>query len=352
MIRRKEIDLARGFTVFIMTGVHTVLIYGSLKVHYSWLGSILAFLAEGPGAPLFMTVMGISFTFSKNNNVSSAIKRSLKLLLFAYLLNFLKFIVPLLSGTIPKQLLIDHGISTDTRTFIELILVGDILQLAAISLVVLALVYRLKHYQLWAASLSIIIIFASPLLWGISSHNPAINYLFNLLWTNGTNVYFPVFPWLVFPLTGLVIGHWIAAKRYKKLIITGIVLVIAGSFICSINPQFHWGSFYKSGPGGLLYYTGFVMVWLYVFHLAWLYVPSNSFFKLLYWLSENITLVYLVQWTIIFWLLGVLNYRTLNITASIISMVTITAFVFGICLLIKKYLLNYHKKPIYETRNL
>lgn len=58
--RNAALDVARGFIVFIMPAVHSVLLYSSPQVQSGWLGAILGFLAEGPGAQLFMLLMGLS----------------------------------------------------------------------------------------------------------------------------------------------------------------------------------------------------------------------------------------------------------------------------------------------------
>ena len=68
MQRIQSLDLARGFTVLFMPSVHVVMLYSQPQVQQSLLGDILAFIAEGPGAQLFMLLMGVSFTFSSRIN--------------------------------------------------------------------------------------------------------------------------------------------------------------------------------------------------------------------------------------------------------------------------------------------
>jgi hypothetical protein len=208
-VRIKELDIARGFTVFIMAAVHAVLIYSTTDVHTSWLGSILFFLAEGPGAPLFMALMGTSFVLSGKSSMKERLKRALVLLFLAYVLNFFKFIIPLAAGAIPPQLLQDFGIPGGSEGAWQLFLLGDILQLAAISLVVLSLLERLPNYHYWAMLLAVIVLVVSPFLWNIHSKQPVLNYIFDLLWGYNARVYFPVFPWLVYPLAGMAAGYYL-----------------------------------------------------------------------------------------------------------------------------------------------
>jgi hypothetical protein len=57
--------LNRGFTVLMIAPIHTVLVYSKLEVRESWLGYILGFIAEGPGAQLFMLLTGNTFSVAR-----------------------------------------------------------------------------------------------------------------------------------------------------------------------------------------------------------------------------------------------------------------------------------------------
>ncbi|MGB8193501.1 MAG: heparan-alpha-glucosaminide N-acetyltransferase domain-containing protein [Chitinophagaceae bacterium] len=337
-MRIKEIDIARGFTVFIMAAVHAVLIYSTPEVHASWLGDILFFLAEGPGAPLFMMVMGISFVLSRKTSVSERLRRAALLLLLAYVLNFLKFLVPLAAGGIPQQLLADFGIPPGSAATWHFLLLGDILQLAAIALTVLTLLHCLRNYHYWAMAIAFIILIVTPFLWQVNSANPVLNYIFDLLWGFNSRVYFPAFPWLVYPLTGMAAGYYLQTSPgfFAKARNIGLLLIGTGLIISSFDPAWHWGDFYRTAQGGTLYYIGFVLLWLYLCHLAVKLLPDNSFFTLLTRLSRHITRIYLIQWVLVFWLIGLIGYRQLNIIASLVCIVLITSLVILIGLLPEK----------------
>src|ERR1044072_4986011 len=114
-MRIKEIDIARGFTVFIMPGVHALMLYGNGAAQASWPGKIFAFLAEGPGAPLFMFLMGISFHFSKRKDPVSILERITGLCITGYILNFLKFTILQLLYVLPGGFIKDYGISSGNK---------------------------------------------------------------------------------------------------------------------------------------------------------------------------------------------------------------------------------------------
>lgn len=253
-------------------------------------------------------------------------KRALVLLVLAYVLNFFKFIVPLAAGGIPPQLLEDFGIPAGQAGAWQLLLLGDILQLAAISLVVLALVQRLPYYHYWAIVLAAVVLLVSPFLWNIQSPQPVVNYLFDLLWGYNARVYFPVFPWLVYPLVGMAAGHYLltASGFFVKARNAGIIMMAGGWAISAIDPARHWGDFYRTAQGGTLYHAGFVLFWLYICHLAVRFIPPNRFFTLLTMLSRNITRIYMVQWILVFWLIALIGYRQLGIVPSLICITGIT----------------------------
>jgi uncharacterized membrane protein len=162
-MRVKELDIARGFTVFIMPGVHVLMMYGNDTVKTSLPAMIFSFLAEGPGAPLFMVLMGTSFCFSRHTAWAQVLKRSFLLLLCGYALNFLKFTVLQLTGFMPIAFLNAYYIPAGKPGILQLLLLGDILQFAAIALIILKLILETHCYYFISAPLCLIVTVISPL---------------------------------------------------------------------------------------------------------------------------------------------------------------------------------------------
>src|SRR5690349_21685201 len=128
MNRIKSLDVARGFTVFIMPAVHTVMLYSQPGVHASWLGHVLAFLAEGPGAQLFMFLLGFSIVLSKPKTARQIMTRMVGLFCMGYVLNVLRMVIPYSVGILPEALVHDYVVYRQTPMFVSLALTGDILQ--------------------------------------------------------------------------------------------------------------------------------------------------------------------------------------------------------------------------------
>lgn len=326
----RSLSLARGFTVLFIPIIHAIMLYGNEQTHQSALVSFLAFIAEWPGAQLFMLLMGIHFALSKNTSFRKVMLRSLALLGMAYLLNFLKFSLPGHFGVLPEAFLAD--ISPDNY---PLILIGDILHFAAISLPLLFIIKKLPEYPAIAIILAFIVCFASSLL-----SLPTLHFL-SLIAGQPPETYFPLFPWIVYPLAGLAIGYNLkiaGSKTFLFLLPAGLGLMALGFWI---GKEEEYTSFYRTGPWHTMQHIGFVCSWLSVWHIIAGLFKYNWFFRFLSFLSRGITLIYIIQWPLICWLMPVIGYHQLNISESIIISLAISLFVFGIAHL----LMGKNQKP-------
>lgn len=106
--------------------------------------------------------MGMSFTFSRKKNLGNILFKAFILLCASYALNFFKFDIPMLIGSMSQSFLNDYQIENNGSGMLKFFLLGDILHLAALSLLIIGLVYRLPKYHLWSAAFALIIIFISP----------------------------------------------------------------------------------------------------------------------------------------------------------------------------------------------
>ncbi len=328
MSRIQSLDLARGFTVFVMPAIHVVMLYSHAPVQQSFLGTVLAFLAEGPGAQLFMLLMGISMTLSSRLNAEFVLKRSIALLLAGYALNFLKFIIPLGLGIFPVSLLQELHLQNNDSAIVPLLSIGDILHFAAIAYLFIYFVYRLPRYYYWALVFALLVIFLSPVFWDLHSNSYIVNYFFQLMGGHPPQVFFPVFPWIVYPLIGLHIGYYLkcltVARVFNNMGITGMMLLLMGMMLPESNTIVAWLPFYRTHASATLYHLGVVLLWLYLCQWIIQNVKHQLFFSLLSFLSKNITLVYVIQWILIAWILPFVGYHTLGFIPTIFFMTTIT----------------------------
>jgi len=325
--RIQSLDLARGFTVFIMPAAHTLMMYGQPIVHQTLLADIFRFLAEGPGAQLFMLLMGVSFSFSKRITKRYVFHRVLLLLTAAYLLNFFKFVVPLGLGILPENLVAEFQLTSDLEALNFFLSMGDILHFAAIAYLILFLISRLKHYAFWSFLLAIAIMILSPYIWDVKTHIVFVDQLILLFNGHPPQTFFPVFPWLVYPLMGLTLGYLLKHNNpdylLRKAGITGLALIIISLVFPPTKTITDWPSFYRTEPADTLFHLGFILVWLCVIHWITRKVKWNYFFSLLNFCSKHITSIYIIQWIVICWCMAFTGYIELD-------MITTAAWMCGV----------------------
>jgi uncharacterized membrane protein len=91
--RLLSIDLARGLAVFFMIAVHTLEVFVNQDVKNWIFGQIIEFFGGPPAAPVFMTLMGFSFIYSRKSELKPKLLRGFKIFLSGYILNIIQWII-------------------------------------------------------------------------------------------------------------------------------------------------------------------------------------------------------------------------------------------------------------------
>lgn len=327
MERIRSLDLARGFTVLFIPAIHTGMLYSDLSVHETLLGQFLIFIAEGPGGQLLMVLMGISFTLRPFHPTGQVLVKAGGLLLTGYLLNILKFVIPYSVHALPDAVLQELEVSSGETAVTQLTGMGDILHFAGLALLTMHGLYKSKKYDRWAAMGALLMVLCSPLLWDLHTTNRAVNYLLELATGQPPQVFFPLFPWLVYPLVGLCIGHYFRSDQHRTMIACGCIgaiLLLTGLITEALFPVEYSAGFYRTPPAATLWHIGIVLVTLYAWHGISSRFRDNLFFRLLTYSSKNITTLYIIQWVMICSMLPIFGYRELDITTSAIVMAAMT----------------------------
>ena len=178
--RLEFVDLARGIAVIFMIAVHVLMVYANNTVKESPFGVIVEFLGGPPAAPVFMFLMGLSFIYASKKDLKASIFRGLKMILAGYILNFFRVLPIYALNEFAPEFLIGSGI--ENISYVTLITIVDILQLAGLSIIILALIREFKLNKYIVLSTAIVISLISPMLWGINTNNPLINFVFDLFW--------------------------------------------------------------------------------------------------------------------------------------------------------------------------
>lgn len=310
-----------------MVAVHVLIRYGSYAANQSVYGTIVRFWGGPLAAPVFLFLMGASLAFSTHAAPRDGWRRGLTLLALAYLLNFLR-------GTLPAFFGLEFGIiepgDLAPYTLTNLFWIVDMLHCAGVSLMLVTVVrYFLPQPRLWVF-MGAIVALASPLLWGRVSGWPPLDGCLVLLWGGGEFVQFPVFPWVSYPLTGMAFGVWLRTSvdqdaLFRRAAGVGVILFLAGGLLILSRPTFHIGDYFHSGPGAVIAFTGFVLVWLAACHWLVERVPDNLLFRLCYYWSARVTVFFFIHWIIIGWGIGIIGHGAQNVPALVLLTIAVIA---------------------------
>lgn len=327
--RMAAFDLARGLAILFMVCIHILDFYGQPQIQTSLIGYAIEFLGRAPAAPVFMFIMGIFLAISSNTSIKKGLQRALGLIALGYLLNLTR-------GTLPMWLSLELGWVTQeilgSITPITEFWIVDILQFAGLAF---ALCILLKHFfpnPLYWAVATMAVITASPLLWDTVTGWPLIDGVLKLFWGGKQQgAMFPLFPWLTYPLAGMIFGYWLRQSQNISSIHTisakiGFVLLAIGTILCLKNWEYHVGHYTQSGPGSLIWNLGFILVWLWICHYIIQKVARNRVFSVLFFWSQNVTAFYVIQWLMIGWGLMLVGTQQLNTLNTLIAILLVTLF--------------------------
>ncbi|WP_407265673.1 heparan-alpha-glucosaminide N-acetyltransferase domain-containing protein [Tenacibaculum maritimum] len=312
--RIKSIDFVRGVSVLLMIPVHAMIVYATMDTwKHTLLGKVAQVLEKG--TPMFLVVMGLSFVFSSRLSMQKIFKRGISVLSKGYLLNIFRFVIPIVFlGGFPKAFIEGSGLLTlgDPYNLVFYTLLGDILQLAGFSLIIMGIIIKFIKNKYAALILAMLIIGLSKGLSGFKFGIVGVDYICDLLWGNSYNVYFPVFPWMSFILIGLFFGMWYQEKgndirfMFDKILPFSIGFILLGGFLCYYDYQYHFGDYYHLGPGGTIILMGINLLIVWLGHILVIRIPHNKIFSIFYYSSKNVTSFYLIQWVLVYW--GVLLF--------------------------------------------
>lgn len=167
----------------------------------------------------------------------------------------------------------------------------------------------------------------SPLLCDIHSLHWVPDYIFGLLTGHPPRVFFPVFPWLVYPLAGLFVGYYFRQHQRDTILLCGLIgtlLLVIGLLGSHYFPSDNPAGFYRTPLPATCWHLGIVLLMLGMWHWIATHAKDYKFFQLLSYSSKNITMIYIVQWVLICWMLPAFGFRRLNTLRSAIVMLLMT----------------------------
>jgi uncharacterized membrane protein len=349
--RIAALDLIKGMSVIGMVIVHTLLIYANVKSQSeSAIGSFIVFL--GRGTAIFMICMGITFMTSSHQSLKSSIQRGGLILLAAFFMNFMKFIVPAVLGFAPDNFIQKYGWHDPIeQQYMYLVMLGDILQLAGISLLFVGFIRKYIKNKYGILAIGLLIALVSREVSGINIDYPVLNYISDLFFSNDypAYIYFPVFPWMSFIIIGMFFGKWYlelnynSKKLFKNMLYIGLLFVALGAPLVFLYGGYNYNGFYHMGPGGVIYFAGWTLIFLWAIFRITSKMEENKFTGLLKYCSRNLTSMYMIQWILISWGKGIFGYRQHGIGSVLLLIVLYMILTFSVQKLLD---LLKKKKPV------
>lgn len=328
-MRQPVPDLLKGFAVIAMIQVHIVEQFARPEILNGPPGDVSLFLGGPFAAPVFMAVMGYFIAMSKRGAWKKML-RGVWLILLGLLLNLgLNF-----------NLLLHIFLGEIDADPLRYVFGADILPLAGLCIIFISLVeFVLKRRALPMLALAFAIPFATPYLPDMPVQ---FRYFQAFFYGNASWSYFPLFPWLAYPLLGYGVKRLeiempslfqkIRKNDWYALI---FVILVQGLIVKAFNIITDLPSYYHHGILLFVWMVGFLVGWTYLATVVNNIAADLQIIKYIRWLGKHVTLVYVIQWLIIGNLAFYLN-GSQYILFLLIWFVLILAATSGLCYLILK----------------
>ncbi|MBI5217773.1 MAG: DUF1624 domain-containing protein [Bacteroidia bacterium] len=289
-------DILKGVAVLLMIQVHIMELFAQQGIFDSILGKVSLFMGGPPVAPVFMAILGY-FVISSNKSFRESVFRGLKLILTGLLLNIgLNF-----------HVLIHIFFENARLNPLEFIFGADILILSGISVIIITFIRRtFSNFYLPYILLSVLAILLTPYFNQYLTANNPLKFITAFFGGGYRWSYFPVFPWIAYPLLGA--GFRIFSNNYKveqlseifRLIITiatGIFILITIKYASEITHNLK--HYYHHGLKYYFWTLLFLVFWVSLFSFVRDRKEKNPVLNFLKWVGKNVTVFYIIQWILI-----------------------------------------------------
>ncbi len=322
--RIQTADVLKGLAILFMIQVHIVELFASETIYNSDPGKLALFFGGPVVAPVFMIIFGFFIALS-DLTVRELIFRGLKIFFLGMLLNLalnFNLIISVINGKI----------DTDLWPYISGV---DILQFAGISLIVIAVFKNLlKKETGFLLSAIVISVFSGQILPYFAPEIIGLKYLSAFIFGSTSWSYFPLFPWLAYPLSGMLFYKirkeydlsFLFTVRNKMIIGTAFLVFVIFTAHYAINITSDLPLYYHHGVIFFGWTIVFVSCYTLVVCLLDQWFGRTLVFKWLKWMGKNVTLIYVIQWIII-------GNTATEIYKTISSPLYLIACFFGVLLL-------------------
>lgn len=289
-------DLLKGVAAVFLVQVHITELFIDIAGRESLWGKTSLFLGGPFAAMVFMIVMGYFVARNKKTPKENLV-RGIKIFALGFLLNIG------LNFHLLWKIIFD-GWPYNPWQYVFGV---DILYLAGIAIIVLSALKQVKKGQEWASiSLFFVIVGLSGFM-NIKLLVTETNYVLPFIAGDYSWSYFPVFPWLAYPVLGFFIA--LQMERIKVFVlhqkiysfilftVTAVSVLLFGRM--GIHTSINLPDYYHHTYTFTFWALGLVFLWAML-----LLFVSEKFAKskpviFLCWIGRNITVFFVIQWLII-----------------------------------------------------
>lgn len=289
-------DLLKGFAVFLIVPVHILETFIDYPGRDSLFAKALLLLGGPIAVPIFMIVMGYFVARSKKSSIQN-IFRGIKIFILGFLLNIgLNF-----------SLLLKIKFEGWQFDPLEYIFGVDIFYLAGLSIIILSALKMIKKGQIVIIVFLIFLVSGSTAFVNDLLYTTDRNYILPFIGGEYSWSYFPLFPWLAYPLLGFLFSkiepRLMRFLENNKLISTGAGLVIFTMIVLfgkmGVSTTIDLPKYYHHTFLFFLWTIGIVILWTLLLRFLAMKLPKFPPIVFLTWLGKNITVFYVIQWLII-----------------------------------------------------
>jgi hypothetical protein len=290
-------DILKGLAVILMIQVHIMELFATEHLYGSWIGKLSLFAGGPPAAPVFMVVMGYFIGISRKS-FRQHIIRGFKLIGIGFILN-IGLNMHLFLKIMARQI--------DANPW-EYVFGVDILILAGLCILIIALVRKMTADNIAIPVIMVLVLVTLPDLLPekiIKEGMP--KYLMAFVYGNYSWSYFPLIPWLSYPLTGyilaLITGRWPVINRMpvkiKLISLVLITLVLLSSISWAAGVSANLEQYYHHSLCFFLWVIAFLILWKEINEQLMRWLSHNIAIRYLRWVGKNVTAFYIVQWLFI-----------------------------------------------------
>lgn len=298
MIKRTETaDALKGIAILLMIQVHILELFAVPKIVESHLGKLVLFLGGPSVAPLFMVIFGY-FLLSNQHSFKQLFVRGLKIFSLGMLLNIgLNF-----------NLILSNYQGILNINIWPYVFGVDILQLAGISLIIIACIKPILQKNNYASLLLILtVILLTNITANLKIENAPLKYISAFIYGNANWSYFPIFPWLCYPLLGVWFYQlhqqfsfiFLKFKKIKYILYISFAFFLFETYHYTISITSHLISYYHHHDLFFLWVVMFLGFYTLLVNDLNMLVGHTMAMKFIKWLGQHVTLIYVIQWLII-----------------------------------------------------